>query len=189
MQKEQRRALAQSLRRAQKGDRAASKELYDALAAPVYYGALRMLRSEEDASELTREVMLQIFLSLGKMETGEELMRAAMRQTYQRSLALLREKGHLRPAYSSSANEEALLARLPAEFGNDPEQAMRIHRALDRLADEDRAVALLHYYSDFDAEEISAILGFDRQSVEEILTYARKALARLIFTTERGSAP
>ena len=187
MQKEQRRVLAQSLRRAQAGDHAACKMLYDVLVTPVYYGALRMLRSEHDATELTRDVLMQVFLGLGKMGTGEELMRATMRQTYQRSLTLLQEKGHLRPAYSGGGDDEALLSHLPAEFGSDPEQALRIHRALDRLGDEERAVALLHYYNGFDAEEISAILGFDLQLVEEILVYARRALARLIFPTERGT--
>lgn len=186
MDRAERRLLARSLKQYKAGESAALAKIYEVLATPVYYAALRMRRDRASATELTRDVLLELFADIGKMHTPETLWASAMRLTYQRGLGQL-PQGESRCQSAPAAEMAAPRLALPQEYAHDPRETRRVIQALDALGDEARAVSLLFHYNGLTAEEISAALGHDAASVHRQLNQASRSLEGLIFGTQGGA--
>jgi len=161
--------------RVQDGDRGAEAELFRRLAPRVRLYGLRHLRDPAAADDLVQDVMLLTFDSLraGKVRERERLASFVL-GTCRRVVIDIRR---------GAARRERLLehfgpglAVAAAASDATPLDLERLGRCLERLAERERAVVVLSFYSERGSDEIAAELGLTAGNVRVV---RHRALARL----------
>jgi RNA polymerase sigma-70 factor (ECF subfamily) len=162
--------------RVQDGDRAAEAELFRRLAPRVRLYGLRHLRDSAAADDLVQDVMLLTFDSLraGKVRERERLASFVL-GTCRRVVIDIRR---------GAARRDRLLEHFgpglaPAAAASDaaaPLDLERLGHCLQRLAERERAVVVLSFYSERGSDEIAAELGLSPGNVRVV---RHRALTRL----------
>ena len=180
------------LARAQAGDISAFEELVGRHEDKVYGLALRMMRSEADAAEITQDTFLSAYQHLaefrGEAAFGSWVHRIAannalMRLRRQRTLEVVNEdlaapefteRGSLAEAPETDWSRRADDRILDEELGR------AIRQATDGLPEGYREVFLLKDVEGMSYEEISEMLGISVPAVKSRLHRARLALREAI---------
>jgi RNA polymerase sigma-70 factor (ECF subfamily) len=180
------------LARAQAGDISAFEELVGRHEDKVYGLALRMMRSEADAAEITQDTFLSAYQHLaefrGEAAFGSWVHRIAannalMRLRRQRTLEVVNEdlaapefteRGSLAEAPETDWSRRADDRILDEELGR------AIRQATDGLPEGYREVFLLKDMEGMSYEEISEMLGISVPAVKSRLHRARLALREAI---------
>jgi RNA polymerase sigma-70 factor (ECF subfamily) len=155
-------ALAALVARAAGGDQMALAALYDETSALVYGLALRILRDQYAAEDVTIDVYAQVYRQVSSYDANRGTPSAwLVALTRSRAIDRLRQEAQRRE------REEPLEAttRLPAltagpeECSATTELRRLVQRALALLTPEQRQVIELAYYSGLSHNEIAAKLG------------------------------
>jgi RNA polymerase sigma-70 factor (ECF subfamily) len=161
------------------GDRAAQRRLYDRFHRTVYRLAARLVGVAE-AADLTQEVFLRVFASVGQFRGAAAFPTWLYRVAVNECLRHLRGR---RPRPDRLAEE-------PADAGAGPdrvvEQADLLERALAGLAAPLRAVFLLREAEGLSYQEIAAVLGIPSGTVASQLSRARSQLQGFLRRVEQG---
>ena len=163
------------LERYRNGDRAAFTELVVRYQRPLYNAAFWVLRSVEDANDITQIVFLKVAEQLDDYDPQYKFFSWIYRIAVNESLNLLRR----------NKREEALDddVDLPGSERNNPEAqfgeaevSRRIRSALMSLPTNDRIVLSLRHFSECSYQEIGQILDLDEKTVKSRLYEARHRL-------------
>jgi RNA polymerase sigma-70 factor (ECF subfamily) len=163
------------LERYRNGDRAAFTELVVRYQRPLYNAAFWVLRSVEDANDITQIVFLKVAEQLDDYDPQYKFFSWIYRIAVNESLNLLRR----------NKREEALDddVDLPGSERSNPESqlgeaevARRIRSALMSLPTNDRIVLSLRHFSECSYQEIGQILDLDEKTVKSRLYEARHRL-------------
>jgi RNA polymerase sigma-70 factor (ECF subfamily) len=167
------------LERYRGGDRAAFTELVVRYQRPLYNAAFWVLRSAEDANDITQIVFLRIAEQLDDYDPQYKFFSWIYRIAINESLNLLRR----------NRREEALddEVDLPGSERNNPETqfgeaeiSKRIRGALMSMTTNDRIVLSLRHFSECSYQEIGQILELDEKTVKSRLFEARHRLRGLL---------
>ncbi len=167
------------LERYRNGDRAAFTELVVRYQRPLYNAAFWVLRSVEDANDITQIVFLKVAEQLDDYDPQYKFFSWIYRIAVNESLNLLRR----------NKREEALDddVDLPGSERNNPESqfgeaevSRRIRSALMSLPTNDRIVLSLRHFSECSYQEIGQILDLDEKTVKSRLFEARHRLRDLL---------
>jgi RNA polymerase sigma-70 factor, ECF subfamily len=150
----------------------------------VFLLCLRMLGDPDDADTATQDVFLKAHRALEKQEGGiEDLTRWVTRIAVNTCLDKLRSRRwqfwRKRP---SPDDEEIILAMAPSKGPNAEDKLFaqqigaRLHAAMDRLSERQRAVFTLRHYEDLSLDEIATLLGLD---VGTVKAHLARALAKM----------
>ncbi len=159
------------LARAQRGERAAFRELLRLHQDRVYTLALRLVRVREDAEELAQDVFVSLHRHLASIVSPEHLRFWLRRTVCHRAidrLRRLRSRAAL-PLESAAEIEESA----PSV---DPMLEKRLRELVARLPPGPRATLLLRYQEDLDPPEIARTLGVPLNTVK---SHLRRSLALL----------
>ena len=160
------------------GDRTALGVLYDRHAALVYGSALAILRSPEEAQDLTQEVFLTL-CSEHLYDPGRgPFCGYLLSMTRSRGIDRLRRRGrHLRllERWYKAAPPEVSPAT-PLQHVSTRECTERVQSALAQLSEREREVLELVYYKGLTQAEIAAQLGAPLGTVK---SWARRGLLGL----------
>jgi RNA polymerase sigma-70 factor (ECF subfamily) len=163
------------LERYRNGDRAAFTALVVRYQRPLYNAAFWVLRSVEDANDITQIVFLKVAEQLDDYDPQYKFFSWIYRIAVNESLNLLRR----------NKREEALDddVDLPGSERSNPESqfgeaelARRIRGALMSLPTNDRIVLSLRHFSECSYQEIGQILDLDEKTVKSRLYEARHRL-------------
>lgn len=168
-----------TIRRAQAGDVAAMRELYDQHAARVY-AVLRRLAGDDDlAQDLAQDVWVTAFRKLGAFEGRSSFGTWVYRVAVNTAMGRLRERAR-RPVTDLDVEDWVSTAD-----GNPDRTVDRIalSRALDRLPAGYRMVLVLHDLEGYTHEEIAAQLSITTGTSKSQLHKAR-ARMRALLTEE-----
>jgi len=165
----------------------------------VFNLAVRLLGDCEEAKDLSQDVFLQVYRTLGRFEGRSSLKtwiyRIVVNQCRNRQRWWRRRRKDrscpiedLKPA-----DEARLLARgtpeSPYEQVRRKETARQVQQALLGLSFEHRAILLLREVESLSCEEIGATFGLPEGTVKSRLARAREALRRhLLPLLEEGEA-
>jgi RNA polymerase sigma-70 factor (ECF subfamily) len=167
------------LERHRNGDPSAFTALVVRYQKPLYNAALWILRSAEDARDVTQIVFLRVAEQLDEYDPQYKFFSWIYRITVNESLNLLRR----------SRREEALDddVELPGPERSNPESQVgeaelsrRVRAALMSLPTNDRVVLSLRHFSECSYEEIGRILDLDEKTVKSRLYEARHRLRGLL---------
>jgi RNA polymerase sigma-70 factor (ECF subfamily) len=174
--------------RCREGDPSAFARLVALHEGMVFNLAARMLGDLEEARDVSQEVFLQVYRTLGRFEGRSSvktwIYRIVVNQCHNRRRwwrRRAREKS--RPIEDLTAAEEAKLSQ--AEAGSSPspfdcvqraERAARVHEALMSLSFGHRAVLMLRDAEGLSCETVAETLGLPVGTVKSRLARAREAL-------------
>ena len=170
---------------ARSGDAAAFDALILRHQDRVYNMAYRMLGNREDALDLSQEVFLTVFRSLGRFEAKARFSTWLYRVTVNRCRDELRRRGsvkHTRPHSldvvrdGESPREIASNVPPPPEEAVGREMRQRVEEAIADLPGDAREVLVLRDREDLSYEEIAEILEIPLGTVRSRLNRARTLL-------------
>jgi RNA polymerase sigma factor (sigma-70 family) len=168
--------------RAKRGDNGAFDEIVRELERSVFYYVRRLVGSDEDAWDLTQEVWVKAFRGLGSLRETKRF------RVWLYSIAHHVVMSHHRTAYRNQAvRDESLVpdSAIEAELIPNPEDAERVHLALDQLDPVFREVLTLRFLEDLSVDETAEIIGVPSGTVKSRLFHAKKALKNILSRKER----
>jgi RNA polymerase sigma-70 factor (ECF subfamily) len=156
---------------AKAGDQAAFAALIRRHQNMVFSVALHMLRSRPAAEDLAQEVFLELYRSLGRLESEAHVVSWLRRVASHRCIDEIRRRNH-RPEFGTDT--------LP-EVGHSPQTrevfvADRLEALVAGLPEHARMVVVLRYQEEMDPTEIADALGMPINTVK---SHLRRSIASL----------
>ncbi len=150
------------------GDKDAFVFLVDRYQGAVYAYCLNQVRSEEDAKDVTQEVLLKAYLKLAQLKTPHAF----------RSWLYTIASNECRMWHRKRQSCEVLEAEVEATTAHpdDLETQLTVKKEIDALPESQRLVVLMHYFSGFSLKEIGEFLGTLRTAIKARLFRARQRL-------------
>ena len=150
------------------GDKDAFVFLVDRYQGAVYAYCLNQVRSEEDAKDVTQEVLLKAYLKLAQLKTPHAF----------RSWLYTIASNECRMWHRKRQSCEVLEAEVEATTAHpgDLETQLTVKKEIDALPESQRLVVLMHYFSGFSLKEIGEFLGTSRTAINARLFRARQRL-------------
>jgi RNA polymerase sigma-70 factor, ECF subfamily len=172
------------LRRCRAGDTRAFHVLMQRYQDRAYGLALRLLRSEPDAEEVTQDAFVRAWRSLadfrGDSKFGTWLYRIVWRRAIDRAATLRtrhqREESLDAPAGYEERSREARSTQVAAQ--EEPARADRTEwvRMTEGLSEPQQAVVTLFYYEDMALKDVARALEMPEGTVKTHLSRARAVL-------------
>lgn len=160
--------------------------LLDKYSRPVHTLIFKVVRSREDAEELTQDVFMKVFKGLSSFKGDCGFSTWIYRIAYNTALSSVRKKKH-----EFLAIEETTLTNISEEEVADmlgrtdsSEQIQRLDTALEQLPPEERALILLFYMKEKTVDELVTITGLTTSNVKVKLHRIRKKLFVLLKAME-----
>lgn len=173
------------IRKAKQGDMLAFEELILKHEKIVYNVALRMMNHSEDAKDISQEVFLKAYRSLGNFDERSAFSTWLYRITHNTCIDEMRKRKG-KQSYSLEEeleNEEGSMQRQIADEGDTPEESLlrqeqksEILQALDTLSEEHKAAIILRDVKGLSYEEIAEILELSLGTVKSRISRARNQL-------------
>lgn len=162
------------------GEREAAGGLIDRYQKPLFNVALRMLRDEQDAEDVTQTVLLNALLNLKRYDPRYRFFSWIYRMAVNESLNVLKKRGR-----TVALEEEPGFAARESGTDQATELQDRVGKALQQLKPDDRAIVVLRHFVSFSYEEIAEVLEVPVKTVKSRLFTARDRL-RLVLAQENG---
>lgn len=160
------------------GDTAAYASLIDKHKTMAYNIAWRILKSREDAEEITQDSFLKVYHSLKEFKRESKFSTWLFRIVYNNAISRVRKK----KLDIDSFDDENYEWMEPADTAKElerlsqNEQKKYVNAAISRLPEEDATVITLFYMNESSIEEISTVTGLSESNVKVKLFRSRKRL-------------
>jgi RNA polymerase sigma-70 factor (ECF subfamily) len=171
----------EAMRRAAGGDAEAFRELVEEHQSMVFSIVWRFFGDRGVAEELAQDVFVQLYRSLGEIESPAHLVFWLRRVAANRCIDKAR-RSHLRLVPIEDVAEPSAEGHL-----SDPLFARALHNALAALPEAQRLVVTLRFQEELEPSEISSLLGMPINTVKSHLQRALGALRRR-FMPDDGAA-
>lgn len=162
--------------RCQTGDRTALGELIDRFTPRLSYFVRKLVGDADRADDVLQETWIDAVRQLPKLQDAGAFAAWLYRIARGKADLHFRHNG-----FAPRATDELDEVAAPAddvEFA--PEDAARVHAALDRLPIEQREVLVLRFLDDLSYEQIAEITGRPTGTVRSRIHYGKQALRRLL---------
>jgi len=193
---EEAQVVAQLVRRCASGDPLAWEEIVQRFHRRIYNICYRFAGSADDAQDLTQEVFIKVFRTVGSFD-GEKASFNTWMTTVARNLLVdhFRKKRNDRATDSidsvQGADEDGptLADRLASDGPSaqvhveSRERQEMVHRALRHISPDLREAVILRDLQDMDYREIAQILKVPEGTVKSRINRGRAELARLLQRT------
>ena len=186
------RNLTGLIERSKNGDLQAIEELLKESYASVSYKCRRMLGNEQDAEDLTQEILLIIYTKLNTLSDPEAywgwLNRIATNRCYN---FLERNHKDLQFAEDKDGNSvidtiEVLDERqVPDKAMDNAETARMIDEIVEGLPEAQRAAILMYYYDEMSVREIAKTMNIPEGTVKRRLDLARNKIEARVKDYEK----
>ena len=182
---------ASVIRRCREGDERAYRELVQRFQRPVYAVAFRMLRSSEDAEDITQEPFVRVFRALDRYDPARSFEAWLFTITTRLGIDLIRRR-KVRPIsltrHDPQTGEESTLdiedpGLGPEETTSHAEEERRSKDLIDSLPAHYRIVVMLRHQQDLSYEEIAEVLNLPLGTVKARIHRARALLKNRIGGT------
>lgn len=165
------------------GDLSAFNVLIDEYKDMAFTLALKLMKSREDAEEVTQDAFLKAYKKIHQFEGKAKFSTWLYTIVYHTALTRLRKKKL--PIDNSGFNQEDNLTAY-SESDNEwrklqkKERSSYIKLALDRLSKEDQVVITLFYLNENSLQEICEVTEWELSNVKVRLHRARKRLLKAL---------
>lgn len=176
------------VRRARTGDIRAFEKLFEKYQKPIYNMLLRMLRSSDDASDLTQDTFIKAYRALGSLreeaifypwlrQIAVNLARNQWKRTGRVRISSL-DESQTTDEGEELSRELPDLSGNPEDLAQDQELRRKIESAISTLSEDHRTVVTLHHLEGMPVAEIADLLGISVGTVKSRLSRARDQLHR-----------
>lgn len=189
MQKEN---LSSLVAKAQKGDNQALNDLFTATYNDVYYFALKTMKGETLAADVTQETFITIFRNISTLNDPVAYPAWSRQITYRHCLQHLKKQNREITVDENEDGmtifdvlEEERTEFIPEENLDRDDFKKTILDMVDSLPTEQRTAVILYYYDELSIKEIAEIQGVTEGTVKSRLNYARKAIKASVESYEK----
>ena len=170
---------------AKQGSKKAFSLIFKQYASRVYATALMLLKNEDDASDITQDVLLRAYNNLERFDENRPFFPWLYRIT--KNLCFNHMKRSKRNTMSE-LQEERLVSLFPdpAALYIADETAELVRGAIEKMPKMQREILILKHFQECSYAEISEILEIPIGTVMSRLYNARQKLKKMIETTEGG---
>jgi RNA polymerase sigma-70 factor (ECF subfamily) len=181
------------VRAAQKGDMAAFEELIARHRDKIYARAFSMMRSEEEAVDLSQEAWVKGWQRLKQFQGDSSFVTWMTRIVINLCLDQLRKQKRQRAESIEAMEEDSggverqmpIITVNPTAGLERRELRQRIDKAMGQLSYEHRTVLILHEFEELEYKEIARRMGCSIGTVMSRLFYARRKMATLMASYKR----
>ncbi len=170
------------IKRLKQGDKQALRSLIEQYKHMVYTLALRIVKNEEEAEEVSQDTFLKIYQSIGSFKGDAKLSTWIYRIAYHRSLDYV--KKNKRKLQTTHLEWEQVtniqLAEMTWDHLENLERRQLIQTALGHLPGEDGVILSLFYFESLSLKEIAEVLNITINTVKVRLHRSRKRLASIL---------
>lgn len=183
LEKNEKYAMDLIIDKVKKGDISAFNVLVEEYKNMAFTLALKLMKSREDAEEVTQDAFLKAYKKIDQFEGKSKFSTWLYTIVYHTALTRLRKK-KIPIDGSALGNEENLVAY--SESDNEwrrlqrQERSTYIQLAMDQLSPEDKVVITLFYMNENSLQEICEITGWELSNVKVRLFRARKRLLKAL---------
>jgi len=191
-------AVARLVRDCVAGDAAAWEEIVRQLNRRIYNLCYRFAGSPDDAQDLTQEVFIKIYRTLGSYDSSKAAFVTWVTTVTRNLLVDHFRKGkydRMTDSLDAPMGEEEDGLALGSQIqdkGQTPDERLQtretkdlVHRALQKLSPELREAVILRDLQDMDYKEISQVLKIPEGTVKSRINRGRTELARLLQRSNR----
>jgi RNA polymerase sigma-70 factor (ECF subfamily) len=171
------------IRRCQQGDRLAIEVLVRRYQNYVYRLCYLVMRSEQDAEDMTQETFIRAFRALPRFEIRE----GTSFEAWLYRIAINACRSRMRRKWYQVLPWPEPAPQLVAEPEEQPDRVLiqgerrdRLLEAIDSLGEKHRLVVILRYYAGLSNEEIARTLNIPSGTVRSRLHIARQRLRELL---------
>jgi RNA polymerase sigma-70 factor (ECF subfamily) len=166
---------------AMQGDEAAFAEICAVKFRDLYFAALVMLGSKEDAEDAVQDAMLSIFRNIGKLKNPKAFSAWTHKILHDSCVDIIRKSE--RRVYAIPLNDDIIsdiecydrdLA--PEAVIGDKELSLGLYEAILSLPEKSREAFVLYYFGDMKYKDIAAATGSSVKTVSTNLIRAKKKL-------------
>ncbi len=164
------------------GDTRAFATLVDRYKHMVFTLAMKMLKNNEEAEEVSQDVFIKVYTALQTFKGDSKFSTWLYKIAYYQSLDYLKKQKRNINTSSIDSDVEYHLPSientLDAFEVNDRKKAIK--SAIDQLPPDDAVVITLHYFEELSLKEIAKIMDIEANTVKVRLFRSRKRLAVLL---------
>jgi len=179
------------IRRCQQGDRLAIEVLVRRYQNYVYRLCYLVMRSEQDAEDMTQETFIRAFRALPRFEIRE----GTSFEAWLYRIAINACRSRMRRKWYQVLPWPEPAPQLVAEPEEQPDRVLiqgerrdQLLEAIDSLGERHRLVVILRYYAGLSNEEIARALNIPSGTVRSRLHIARQRLRELLAQQDEEEA-
>lgn len=166
-------AFAQLARRSKAGDRRALTQLLRLAHTPVSFQCRKLLRSEQAAETLTRQILAAVPRQLNSLQDPADFEKWICRITASRCMQALSQMDRESPETSDSSDA---LPELQVTDLDEAQTALLVQQLVDELPEAPRICLLLYSCANLKLKGIAQLTGFPESAVLEYLNQAQKTV-------------
>ena len=176
---------------AQKGDGSATNELFNAFYNDLYYFALKTIKDDDLALDITQEAFVEIINTLGNLKEPAAFVTWAKQITYHQCTRYFKKKKDVIVDEDEEGNtvfdtlKEENVEFIPDEALDKSDFQKTILGILDELSEEQRSAVMMYYFDEMSVGQIAEIQGVSTGTVKSRLNYARKAIKESVEDYEK----
>lgn len=176
---------------AQSGDGDALDKLLSAFYKDVFYFALKTVKDEELAADITQETFATVITTIEDLKEPAAFVKWMKQITYHHCTHYFSKKKEVLVDEDEEGNTvfdvvaEGRTEFIPDEALDQQDFRKTILSILDELPEEQRAAVLMYYYDELSIKQIAEIQGVSEGTVKSRLNYARKAVKNSVETYEK----
>jgi RNA polymerase sigma factor (sigma-70 family) len=178
------------IKKLQQGEQEAFKKVIDLYQNMVYNTIISIVQNEADAEDITQEVFIQVYQSVGSFKGDAKFSTWLYRITIAKSLDNeKRKRRKKRFAFMQSLfGEDGQAQYHPVEFNHpgvildNKEKAGELFKALQKIPDNQRIVFTLNKIEGLNNNEIAEIMNITFYAVESLLARAKTNLKKELKT-------
>ena len=171
------------------GDKDAFETLVLENQTNVYNLALKMTKNEEDALDISQEVFLKAYRSLGSFRGESRFSVWLYRMTYNMCVDFLRRKGKVSETSLSmrDGDDEARDYEIPDTRATPEESVLQgelranLVKGIDELGAAHREIFVMREITGMNYSDIASVLGVNEGTVKSRLARARRSLAEILM--------
>ena len=187
----ERKKLIKLVTAAQNGDHKAVDTLFNAYYNDVYYFALKTVKDEETACEVTQDTFVSILKNFKDLKEPAAFVTWMKQIAYNHCARFFQKKKDVLVEEDEEGNTvfdalpEERTEFVPDEALDQEDFRKTIMGMLDELSPEQRSATMLYYYSEMSVKQIAQIQGVSEGTVKSRLNYARKAIKKSVEDYEK----
>lgn len=177
---------------AQGGDLQAMEKLLEVAHTSVSYQCRKMMPRQEDAEDLTQEVLLAVYQKIDTLKEAKAFWSWLNRITATHCMNAL-SRNHVDLQFAEDEDGHSIVDDLevldehsiPDKALDNAETARMIDEIVSGLPEAQRMSTLLYYYNEMSVKEIAQIMNVPENTVKSRLNLARKAIKDKVLDYEK----
>lgn len=176
---------------AQAGNANAMDTLFSAFYNDVYYFALKTVKNEDIACDITQESFVEVIRTIGNLREPAAFVTWLKQITYHQCTRYFNKKTDILVEEDEDGNSifdtlaDQSEGSIPAEVVEQEDFRRTIMEMVDALTEEQRSAVMLYYFDEMTVGQIAQIQNVSEGTVKSRLNYARKALKKSVEDYEK----